>query len=102
MKVSKLIEEIVTAAELQFGVSGHYNDCYEVSITFAPQVNLWQASLIRPTQRQLDSGEVDLCATTKQYEYLTSFYTSGPTLVEVLVDLKNKVDVACDWEDGHQ
>jgi hypothetical protein len=91
MKVSELIQEIVEAAESKFGVSDHNNDCISVDIYVSPYE--WQVSLARPTQRQLDSGEIvtELDYTIKCWEAKYNFHSHGETLMQALYALLEKV-----------
>ena len=92
-KVSKLMQEIIRLAEDKFGVSKHDNDIINITIDSAPGFN-WQLSLVRPSQRQLDFGEVTNSESCKLAEYRTAFYVVAPTLVEALHQLKAKVKEA--------
>jgi hypothetical protein len=96
MKVSELIEEIVEAATVIFGISAHPNDNIDVGIHYSP--NAWQVWLQRPTQRQLNCGEIpiELCHTVKIYEYNCELYCVGETLMEALHTLLDLVYMAAD------
>ena len=91
MKLSNLIAEITQLAEEKFGVTGHTNDWIEVTISYAPGTNA-QVSLMRPSRKQLDCGEVPNPKTVKVWESNFALYCEGPTLREALLLLKSLVE----------
>jgi hypothetical protein len=97
MKVSDLIQEIVKLAEDKFGVSKHGNDVISVYINSQPGWN-WEVGLERPSQRQLDSGEVDDVESIKLWEVRNAFDTEHKTLVGALKLLRQKVQDANSWD----
>ena len=97
MKVSTLMRDIVDEAESYFGVSDHTNDCISVGIYLVPD-DTWQAWLERPTQNQLDCGEVDRFETVKTFENsITCYVEDQPTLVDALLALQSKLRSSLDW-----
>jgi hypothetical protein len=100
MKISALIQDIVRTAEDKFGVSNHLNDVISVGI-YAANDNTWQVWLDRPTQNQMDKGEVERSHTSKLQEMRTSFNVERETLLEALLALHYFVYDADDWEEGH-
>lgn len=97
MKVSKVMDEICEVADFKFGLNGHKNDAVSVGI-YSDGVE-WQLWLQRPTQRQLDNGEIKISMlhTVKQYEYLTGFFVMAPSLTEALHELRARVINASEW-----
>jgi hypothetical protein len=95
MKVSELIQEIVETAECKFGIGNHENDCISVFIypAFNEWTNEWQVCLSRPTQRQLDSGEVKVADnnTIKISEDRCGCHASAETLMGALYALFENV-----------
>lgn len=102
MKISEIIDAIITDADTRFNTSNHNNDCINVAI-YRTQAGPWQAWLTRPSLAQLDRGEVVPLKihTTKLSEDLVSFFTEKDTLLDVLLDLQKFVGEANEWEDGH-
>jgi hypothetical protein len=98
MKISTLIQDIVRTAEEKFGVSDHFNDVISVGIYAADDT--WQVWLTRPTQSQLDRGEIR-ANTGKLYEENMSFHVEQKTLLEALLALHDFVYDADDWDEGH-
>ena len=97
MKVSELVQDIVSEAELKFGHSEHCNDCINVGIYYSPE-GTWQVWLDRPTQRQLDNGEVSEANTIKVSEYRCEFFQQAQDLVTALLQLQEAVDMADSWD----
>lgn len=100
MKVSEIINAICREAEQKFGVLDNPNLNDSISVSIYPSDRDWQIGLQRPTTRQLDSGEIQLCDihTIKQYEYRTGFFVIAPTLKEALKELHDRVMNAYEWE----
>lgn len=97
MKVSELIASIVETAELKFGHSEHMNDTINVGIYYSTDFT-WQAYLERPTQVQLDMGEINPL-TAKRWEANTAFFTENHrTLVDALLALQDQVGQASEWD----
>lgn len=94
MKISDLIGDIVSEAEIKFGISGHMNDSISVFIwtNWDEEGVYFQVGLERPTRRQLDSGEVEAVDTIKVSEKNTAFRTSHPSLLKALLILRDKID----------
>lgn len=96
MKVSELIKSIVMEAENKFGFDGSLQDCISVNIYYCDDIvhlNKWQASLIRPSKRQLSFGEVEYkhTNTIKLCEDQCEFWGDSPTLIGALQNLLDKV-----------
>jgi hypothetical protein len=99
MKISSLIKDIVVEAEEKFGYSEHNNDC--ISLVVSPTAyGTWCANLERPTQRQMDRGEVEgvHMHTVKLWEATLGFHSEADTLLQALLDLHQKVEDAEPWE----
>jgi hypothetical protein len=103
MKISQLIQDIIIDAESRFGTSDHNNDCINVAI-YHTDAGTWQVWLTRPSQTQLDRGEVvtQKVHTSKVSEDLQAFWTEKDSLLDALLDLQDFVDQATTWEEGHE
>lgn len=108
MKISEIIKAIIVDANARFGTpvvnsNYHNNDCINVAI-YNTESGTWQVWLTRPSQAQLDRGEVltTKIHTVKLSEDLTAFFTEKDSLREALLDLQDFVDQAATWEEGHQ
>ena len=93
MKISKLIEEITNLAEVKFGISVHGNDGITVAIDYIITFydSYWQVCLERPSQRQLDCGEVNRGIFTKKWETCRAFHIKAKTLLEALNNLHDEI-----------
>jgi hypothetical protein len=96
MRISELIQEIVDAAEDKFGYEDDSNDGFTVEIVPHDDAEgyPWQATLLRPSARQLSYGVIEDVSTIKNYECELSFHTTGSTLLGVLKELRQKIDDA--------
>ena len=103
MKVSTLIENIIATAEDKFGYTQHNLDCISVYTYVNPGNNNWQVGLMRPSEGQLDSGDIptDKAYTIKQSDNLFAFLIERDTLLGALLALQESVEEASDWTDGH-
>lgn len=93
MKVSKLMQEIISLAEDKFGVSDHLNDVISISTNSMPG-SLWSVNLQRPSQAQLDNGEIENIDSVRYNCDRVGFYTEHDCLVGALVELERKVKLA--------
>lgn len=100
MKVSELVAEISEFAEGRFGRTNHLHDC--ISVGMYPAETGWQVFLERPTQAQLDRGEMENFSSVRVFESKISFYSEcHPSLVDALLHLRDRLENAYDWEDGN-
>lgn len=90
MKVSKLVADIVKKSEEKFGVDDHRNDC--ISVGMSINSGVWFVWLERPTQDQLDRGEVDRINSIKRYDTLVALTCQSSTLIDALVKLQHHVN----------
>lgn len=90
MKVSERIQVIVEQAEAYFGVSEHINDTISVDCYVTSEG--WQIALNRPTQRELERGEVvdHTCKTVEAHIVFQSY--DHPTLIAALEHLQFQLD----------
>ena len=98
MKVSELIAEIIVEAEAKYGISNHNNDGIHVGIFYA--ADTWQVWISRPTQNQLDRGEVPTSDinTVKVSEEEVRFMSKDTNLVRALLQLREAVELE-EWDE---
>lgn len=98
MKISTRIKNLVEQAELTFGVTGHLQDCIDVSLYH--DGSSWHVALCRPTQRDLDRGVV-MDNTCKMMESHVVFQCyDHATLSSALKELQWKLDNVDRQTDG--
>ena len=92
MKISQLIKNIVADADAEYGHSNHINDCISINIFYSLcNGGEFQVCLSRPSQRQLDGGEVDDLSSIKKTENDVWLHTKAPTLLEALTELHQRL-----------
>jgi hypothetical protein len=96
MKISTLIQDIVQSAEDKFGFSDHINDCISIEIYFNGET--WMVSLMRPSQRSLDLGEVDNLVSVKLVEECVAFHVENTSFLQALLELQHQVDIAGNYD----
>jgi len=105
MKISQLMNDVIRTAEAKFPSSGHINDVITFSIypmedLYEEEVDwVWQVSLARPTQRDLDNGEIELTHlhTVKVEEVQVGFHAHNATLLGAILDIQEQVNCAQSW-----
>jgi hypothetical protein len=107
MKISQLMNDIIRTAEAKFHSTDHMNDVicfsiYPMSSTYEYGIRGewdWQVSLMRPTKRDLDRGEVGLeqLHTVKVEEVQHGFHAHNKTLLGALLDVQRQVNEAESW-----
>lgn len=94
MKISELMKEIIQNANETFERSNHQNDAISIGTHF--NGSEWEVWLERPSQNQLDRGEVigEAVTTVKLWETKTAFYNADHNLKDALMYLQDDIELS--------